>query len=429
MLSKVLALRQRPFVRNVVIMASGTAAAQLISFVLTPVITRLYGPEAYGLMGVFMAIIQTIAPVAALTYPIAVVLPKRDEDAKGLMKLSWYISIGLAAAAGILLLLFNEPIAQIFQIGDVAPFLFLIPVVIIFSAFLQVTEQWLVRTKQFEIPAKASFLQSLLTQGSKAGIGLFFPAAAVLVVLTAAGNGVKALIMMLFTNSTRAKSPNTVQEKGKSLRNLAKRYQDFPMFRAPQVLLNGMSQNIPVFVLSSFFGPAAAGFYSIGRTVLSLPIQLIGKSVGDVFYPRITEAGNNNENLTRLITKTTFALAAVGIIPFGTIVIAGPWLFSFVFGSDWVTAGEYARWMAVWVFTMFISLPSIKALPVLAAQAFHLKYTILMIIIRTGALLFGYYVFGNDVVAVVFFSISAAMLSLGLIVITLKISSKFNCRT
>src|SRR5699024_8595436 len=169
MLSKVLALRQRPFVRNVVIMASGTAAAQLISFVLTPVITRLYGPEAYGLMGVFMAIIQTIAPVAALTYPIAVVLPKRDEDAKGLMKLSWYISIGLAAAAGILLLLFNEPIAQIFQIGDVAPFLFLIPVVIIFSAFLQVTEQWLVRTKQFEIPAKASFLQSLLTQGSKAG--------------------------------------------------------------------------------------------------------------------------------------------------------------------------------------------------------------------------------------------------------------------
>lgn len=429
MLSKVLALRQRPFVRNVVIMASGTAAAQLISFVLTPVITRLYGPEAYGLMGVFMAIIQTIAPVAALTYPIAVVLPKRDEDAKGLMKLSWYISIGLAAAAGILLLLFNEPIAQIFQIGDVAPFLFLIPVVIIFSAFLQVTEQWLVRTKQFEIPAKASFLQSLLTQGSKAGIGLFFPAAAVLVVLTAAGNGVKALIMMLFTNSTRAKSPNTVQEKGKSLRNLAKRYQDFPIFRAPQVLLNGMSQNIPVFVLSSFFGPAAAGFYSIGRTVLSLPIQLIGKSVGDVFYPRITEAGNNNENLTRLITKTTFALAAVGIIPFGTIVIAGPWLFSFVFGSDWVTAGEYARWMAVWVFTMFISLPSIKALPVLAAQAFHLKYTILMIIIRTGALLFGYYVFGNDVVAVAFFSISAAMLSLGLIVITLKISSKFNCRT
>src|SRR5699024_2107276 len=358
-----------------------------------------------------------------------VVLPKRDEDAKGLMKLSWYISIRLAAVGGCLLLLLNDPIAQIFQIGDVAPFLFLIPVVIIFSAFLQVTEQWLVRTKQFEIPAKASFLQSLLTQGSKAGIGLFFPAAAVLVVLTAAGNGVKALIMMLFTNSTRAKSPNTVQEKGKSLRNLAKRYQDFPIFRAPQVLLNGMSQNIPVFVLSSFFGPAAAGFYSIGRTVLSLPIQLIGKSVGDVFYPRITEAGNNNENLTRLITKATFALAAVGIIPFGTIVIAGPWLFSFVFGSDWVTAGEYARWMAVWVSTMFISLPSIKALPVLAAQAFHLKYTILMIIIRTGALLFGYYVFGNDVVAVAFFSISAAMLSLGLIVITLKISSKFNCRT
>ncbi|HLR62767.1 MAG TPA: oligosaccharide flippase family protein [Lentibacillus sp.] len=418
---QVLTLLKRPFVRNVVIMASGTAAAQAISLALTPIITRLYGPEAYGLMGVFMAIIQTVAPVAALTYPIAVVLPKRDKDAKGLMRLSVYISIGIAAVAAIIIILFDKPIVELFQLGDIAPFLLLIPLVILFSAFMQTAEQWLVRTKQFGITAKAAFLQALIIQGSKAGIGFIHPAAAVLIVLTALGNGVKALLMVLL----RKKSPGDTNEGAISYRELGKRYRDFPVYRAPQVLINGISHNIPVLLLSGFFGPASAGFYSIGRTVLGLPIQLIGKSVGDVFYPRITEARDEGENLTHLIGKATLALTAIGIIPFGTIVLFGPWLFSFVFGADWATAGEYARWMSLWIFFIFVNQPSIKALPVLAAQAFFLKYSIVTIVIRTGALLGGYYIFTDDVAAVASFSIAAALLSLGLILMTLHISKTF----
>ncbi|WP_164667645.1 lipopolysaccharide biosynthesis protein [Virgibacillus doumboii] len=417
---RIIKLLKKPFVRNVIIMASGTAAAQVISLVITPIITRLYGPEAYGLMGVFMAIIQTVAPIAALTYPIAVVLPEQDNDARKLMRLSLYIAIGIAAASGSVLLLVNDFIIQLFQLGDIAPFLLLIPFVILFSALMQVAEQWLIRTKQFGINAKASFLQALIIQGSKAGIGFFHPTATVLVVLTALGNGVKALIMMLFTK----RSHNEENESTKSFRELMKKYRDFPIYRAPQVFINGISQNIPVLFLSAAFGPASAGFYTIGRTVLSLPVQLIGKAVGDVFYPRITEAGNNNENLTGLIMKATLALGTIGIIPFGTIIVFGPWLFSFVFGSDWITAGEYARWMSLWVFFMFINQPSINALPVLAAQAFHLKYTIVTIIIRTGALLAGFYFFADDVTAVAFFSIAAALLSMGLILGTLQISKK-----
>ncbi|GGJ98695.1 polysaccharide biosynthesis protein [Lentibacillus kapialis] len=413
-----LTLWKRPFVRNVVIMASGTAAAQAISLALTPIITRLYGPEAYGLMGVFMAIIQTVAPVAALTYPIAVVLPKREAEAKGLMRLSIYLSVGMAAVAALVIILFDKPLVQLFQLGDVAPFLLLVPLVILFSAFMQTNEQWLVRTKQFGVTAKASFLQALIVQGGKAGIGFIHPAATVLIVLTASANGIKALLMLLLTT----RYTGDANEEALSYRKLAKRYSDFPKYRAPQVFINGISHNIPVILLSGFFGPASAGFYSIGRTVLSLPIQLIGKSVGDVFYPRITEAEDKGENLTRLIARATVTLALIGIIPFGTIVLFGPWLFSFVFGSDWVTAGEYARWMSLWIFFIFVNQPCINALPVLAAQAFFLKYSIVTVIIRTAALLGGYVLFSDDVAAVASFSVAAALLSLGLILRTLHIS-------
>src|SRR5690606_27771088 len=127
-----------------------------------------------------------------------------------------------------------------------------------------------------------------------------------------------------------------------------------------------------------------AGFYGLGRRILQLPSELIGKAVGDVFYPRISEAANNGENLTYLIRKSTLMLSVIGIFPFGIVILSGPWLFGFVFGMEWIKAGEYARWLAVWLYFGFINRPSVRALPVLNAQAFHLAYTFIMLIVRVA---------------------------------------------
>lgn len=422
-------LRKHPFVKNVFIMASGTAAAQVITMALSPIITRLYGPEAFGLLGVFTATIAVITPIAAFTYPIAIVLPKSEQEAKGIIRLSLNISVTISIIVAVILMLFNESIVQLFNIGAITPFMYLIPLVILFAGLLQVTEQWLIRTKQFGITASVKFFHSLVLNGSKVGIGLFYPVAAVLIVLTVFGQLLNALMMIFgVIRKNNKNGQSSVLEDSSdplSLKKIAKRYKDFPLFRAPQVFINAASQSLPVLMLTSFFGPASAGFYSIGRTVLSIPSQLISKSVGDVFYPRISEAANNGENLTKLIIKSTFALAAIGVLPYGIIILFGPPLFAFVFGTEWVTAGEYARWIALWVFFMFINQPSVRALPVLSAQAFHLKFTFFTLITRTTVLAIGYFVFSSDLVAVALFGVSGGMLNIILILMSIQRSRNF----
>lgn len=422
---KVMKALNKPFVRNVAVMAGGTAAAQAITMALSPFITRLYGPEAFGLMGVFMAIIGIVAPVSALTYPIAIVLPKQEIAAKALIRLSLFITLGVSFVATVILLLFQSSIVQFFQLQEIASFLFLIPVVILFSGLLQTAEQWLIRTKQFAVTAKVTFFQAVIIQGSKVGVGLVYPLASVLIVLSALGKGVKALLLILFANRTDNQQPERTRP---AIKEVAKRHRDFPIYRAPEVFINASSQSLPMLMLTSFFGPASAGFYSIGKSVLSLPAQLIGKSVGDVFYPRISEAANNDENLTDLIKKATLSLGAVGLVPFGTVMLFGPWLFSFVFGAEWVTAGEYARWMALWTFFGFINRPSVMSLPVLSAQAFHLTLTIIMLIVRVIVLAIGYYVFSSDLAAIALFGVSGAILNSGLIIITLQKSKRYDLK-
>jgi len=417
-------LKKNSFIKNVFIVASGTAGAQALTMLLSPIITRIYGPEAFGVMGTFSAMINIIIPIAALTYPIAIVLPKQNEEARGLMKLSIFISIILSIFSLILILLFKDQIAKLFNLTEISSYLYFIPIVIIFAGLMQIMEQWLIRTKQFSINAKATFYQAAIVNIGKIGIGMLYPVAKVLVFFTAITNGLRAIMMYLFSNKIDVLSKKSKNSTDNNLRSIAKKYYDFPIYRAPQDLLDSASQSMPVIMLTTLFSPAAAGFFTIGRTVLRLPTNLIGKAVGDVFYPRIAEAANKKENMSKLILKATLALALVGLIPYGIIVLFGPFLFSFVFGSEWLVAGEYARWIALWSYSAFLNRPSVRSLPVLNAQRFHLIYTIFWTIIKLILLTIGYLVFNSDIIAIALFCLSGVVSNIILITYTNRLCRK-----
>lgn len=426
MSKKIYEILNKPFVKNVIVVATGTASAQAVTMAFSPVITRLYGPETFGVLGVFMAMVGIISPLAALTYPTAIVLPKSDREAKGLMKISIYIACLIATLTSILLFLLNKQIVSLFKIEAIAPFLYLVPIVIVFAAFLQVAQQWLIRTKEFRVTAKVTFINAMILNSAKASVGLFYPIASVLVILSTLGSALNAIMLIIGTRSAKHNMFGNSMSL-KLLRTIAEKYKDFPLFRAPQVFINAISQSLPILLLSSFFGPASAGLYSISRTVLIMPITLIGKSVGDVLYPRLTEAKEKDENFTRLIVIATLSLSAVGLIPFGTVVVFGSWLFEFVFGSEWSAAGDYAKWLALWLFFRFVSRPSIIAIPILNLQGRFLVYEIVSISLNIASLFIGFLLYKNDEIAIALSSLTGVIMYVFLIIWILRKSRIKEC--
>lgn len=416
-------LTQSKFVRNVAIVATGTAGAQAIAIGFAPIITRLYGPEAFGVLGSFMAILGVATPIAALTYPIAIVLPKSDADAIGLAKLSAGLALIIAAIAALILLIAGDWIARTLSLELISGLMLLIPVAMVFSAYQQILAQWLIRTKQFKITARVTVVQALAINSAKTGVGLVHPVATALIVLATLGLALHVLLLWLGIRGRRTVLPKT-DKSIDMFRKLAKRHRDFPLYRAPQVTLNALSQSLPVLMLASFFGPAAAGFYTLGKTVLGIPSTLIGKSVADVFYPRITEAVHNNENLSQLLLKATFIMSAVGLVPFTLVIAFGPWLFTFVFGAEWTMAGEYARWLALWSYFGFLNRPSVAAIAALGLQDFFLVYEILSVVLRALTLYIGFWLYESDIIAVALFSISGVILNSALVLYTLNKSKR-----
>ncbi|EKO3743048.1 oligosaccharide flippase family protein [Vibrio metschnikovii] len=425
MLTKLKKLSQSKFVRNVAIVATGTAGAQAITMAFSPIITRLYGPEAFGLLGTFMAILAIATPIAALTYPIAIVLPKSDCDALGIAKLSAFLAFIMSGLLAVIILILGDSLAVLLSIESIAGFLWLIPVAMLFAAFQQILQQWLIRKKQFKITAKVAVMQALMINSAKVGIGWFNPIGTMLIILATVGNALHALLLWAgLRKQPAAFVEEQENQQAISIKELAKRHKDFPLFRAPQVAINALSQGLPVLMLASFFGPASAGFYTLGKTVVGIPSALIGKSVGDVFYPRITTAAHNKENLFQLIFKSTLVLAAIGLIPFAIVIIFGPRLFAFVFGADWIVAGEYARWMALWMYFGFLNRPSVAAIATLRMQDIFLIYEILSVLMRMGSLYIGFLIFSDDIIAVMYFSITGVFLNSFLVLYTL-INSRY----
>lgn len=408
---RLIALSGRPFVRSVMLVASGSAAAQLITMVFSPIITRLYGPEAYGSMGVFMSIASVVSTAAALSYPIAIVLPRSDADALGLARLSIYVGIATSLVVTLVLYLFGLEFIELLNARAIAPFVYLIPVYMLITVMSAVAGQWLIRKKAFALLARVSVWQALLMGLTKAGLGVLHPTAGVLVATNTLGGLIGAVLMTLGWRGGPADDRTKAQvgESKRSAQEIAAQYRDFPLLRTPQVLLNALSHSLPVLMLTTFFGAASVGYYSIASAVLALPAGLIGNSVMQVFYPRITEAINRREDARALIVKATVGLALSGAVPFALLIAAGPILFERVFGAEWHTAGIYAQLLSIWLFFQYINRPAVSAIPALRLQRGLLIYELFSSATKVIALFLGYAIFDSDIAAIALFSIFGAI--------------------
>ncbi len=407
LIQKIKELSKSKFVRNVAIVATGTAGAQVITMAFAPIITRLYDPEAFGLLGTFVAVLGVLTPIAALSYPVAIVLPKSDADAKQLARLSAGLAFVIAGITALIILGVGDFIATALGMQAITAFLLLIPLAMLFSAFQQIFTQWLIRKKQFKITAKVAVIQALSINSVKAGVGWYHPIGAALIVIATVGEALYAGLLWLGISRRDVEQSNEEKSTG-SISQLAKRHKDFPLYRAPQILLNALSQSLPILILASFFGPAVAGFFALTKSALAAPAFLVGNSVGNVFYPKAVELYDNLERLHYFLFRTTLFLVFSGVIVFFPILLFGPWIFAFVFGADWLQAGEFAQWVSLWMIVSLAARPAISVIPVLGMQKSFMLIEMFFLPIKVISLYLGVLI-SNEALAVALYSVSSCV--------------------
>ena len=332
---------------------SGLVLAQLLDFLLSPVISRLYVPYAFGVLSIFLSLVNILNSISSFRIEQAILLPKEDEDSKDLTRVSISLLLFTSIVATIIVFLLPKELIAKFDIKEEDQYLlnFIGPAVLIFgfTFILNIRQNF---RHDYKNIAVSKILQSVGTNGAQISLAYGGLGAAGLILGKMIGGALSSLF--LYFNVL-------IKDKIKSFASIdlikenVKTYKDQVTSNTPHSLLTSMTGNIPILLLGIFFSPVAAGLYGFSYRVCYTPVKIISRSISNVLNKQLTEQFNQNIPGRRLVLKLIVVSLGISIPLNLTLFIWGPQLFRFVFGKDWMEAGIYARLLTPWFVLSFIA--------------------------------------------------------------------------
>jgi lipopolysaccharide exporter len=400
------------FFRNMLVLMSGTVLAQIVTVAAAPILTRLYDPSAFGIAAAFGAIVGFVVS-PTLCYDQALMLPKETKDSVNLLGLALLSVTGISMVMGVVCIAFSGPITAAAKTPELQPWLWLAPFAVFFAGLAQTLTAWSTRRKAFHRASISQVVRSVTTSGTQLGAGLQHAGFAALI-----GGGIlgDALASAALAGQVIGSDRHVIAGSfdRRRMRRLAWDYHEFPLFNSTKDWLNMLSQNVPLLLLSCYFGPTVTGCYALGVRVLQLPMNLVGISLSQVFFQKASETYNAGGNVHGLFRKTTLGLAALVAVPTVLALLFAPPVFAFVLGSQWWTAGEYARWLVFWLVVAFAATPALLCAQIYRKQKHLFLVNLGLLGGRTGALVVGGY-YCDALHTIILFSLVGVIFNAGII--------------
>lgn len=375
---------------------SGQTVSQGILLLTAPLFTRLYTPNDWGEFVIFMATVSVLAIFATGRYELAIPIAPTRASAASIALGSSLLTLGFAVITGLL--------------GFVVPLIFpnlldvrtmrweLLPLGVALAGWAQISYYGCIRRRQFARCSLSRIFQAVTTVTVQ--IGAFSLGSLGLQIAFLTG-----LIAQIAVLTVGLKTDLFAEVSRHTLMTCLHRYRAFAKYSTWSLLIQTVGLYLPAYAFSELFGSDVAGYYALSLRVLQLPIHMVGTSLGQAF---LAENTKQNSNLADN-TATLFSCLLNISIPFAIgMMFWGEPLFTFVFGEQWMTSGQMAQWMGIWLATVLIGLPISEVLVILERQTLSLYFNILLLFARLMCVAVGIF-FHDFMLVVALLSITSAL--------------------
>lgn len=326
--------------QGILALAGGTAGGQALTVLVAPVLTRLFSPDSFGTFSYVLAVVTVIASVAALKLELAIPLARNDSDAQRLVRISLFSAAISAIVSAATVLLFPDSLARLLQF-DLGPSVVWLAILILLTSWFVVMGQAALRQREYAAVAKRTLSQALGTAAGQLVAGTITPHATGLLAGQTFGRAL-GILALSRTNRDLLSRPRH-GTYGAVLRE----YRAFPLVFAPSALLNATGSQLPVILITAWYGTEASGFLGIAQRVAMVPAAVIGTAVGQVFCGELSaRLRSGNLDNRRLYLSSSLRLGAIGVLITLVLIALPPLVFPALFGTSWAQAGGFAQAMA-----------------------------------------------------------------------------------
>lgn len=349
------------FARNVLTLMGGTAIAQAIPLLASPLLTRLYTPEQFGALALLLAIANPLSLLVCGRYELTVVLPRDDERANALARLGLLLAVAVSLLLASVIWLLRDTFTAWLGGGAALVPLMVSPALFLLMGFFQPLNNWLIRKQAF----RAMGLNKMVQTSSITLVSLVLGLAAYQHGLMAGYVVGWAAFVAIGVLQVRWKGFRFRPLDLPAMRGAAAEYRSFPLYNALPSVLNTATLSVPVFLLAQLFAEEVTGQFNLCRQTILVPVTFMATSFMQVYMQRAGQTVAEGGAVLPALRGGVRMLGTLALALVLSLIVAGPWLFGFVFGAQWVVAGEYARILALPIALQLIVVPLTPLLPAL----------------------------------------------------------------
>ncbi len=380
--------RDSKFFTDVLKLVSGSGFVQAFRVLISPVLSRLFLPEYFGVLQNFLSISKPLGIISSLRYDRAILLPKDRDEAANMLVLSFGITLIFSTVLLGAVALYGQTVARALNSPELADYLWFVPFFVAALGIFESLRQWNSRERKYMRLSIAQVGSEVLGDGLTAGFGFAgFASGSIMILMQVLGQffATIAFGFLVFKEDLKY---ILGQLDWATMRAGLVKYKKLPMFNLWGNLIANAALYIPGILLSMYFSPTVAGFYAMGNNAIRLPVSVVGNSIGQVFYQRCARAYHEG-GVKQIVEGTLKHLIVFSLFPMLLISIIGKELFVIAFGARWLEAGQYSQILSLWVFFVFITVPISYIPNIFDRNEKFLVFQLFNLATRVGSLVYG----------------------------------------
>ena len=233
--------------KNIVTLMTGTSIAQALPIAISPILTRLYTPEEFGLFALYVAIASIAAVVVTGRYELAIMLPKENGAAINITSLALCLTCVLSSILFLLIIIFNKNITYLLGSPEISNWLYFIPLSTLLVGIYQSLSYWNNRQGSYKNMALSRVSQGSASATVQLSCGYKALGAAGLIGGHILGQAISTFLLLRIMFHHDKRELKQVSQKNIILQ--AKKYSHFPKFMIPGQLANVTSSYVPILLL------------------------------------------------------------------------------------------------------------------------------------------------------------------------------------
>lgn len=362
------------YLKSILLLTSGSMLGQIIGFIGSMIMTRMYTASEIGIMTTIVSISGIFAPVINARFDFALVKEQKERYILALVKMSIYIGIALSLIVSLVSYIYFIGIE-----GFISPFISILFVflILVIQAFSNVFKSYNNNIGDFKTMTSVIVMRRFAEEISMAIFGLLGWKAIGLLISRVIGQyfGMKREI-----KNIKKKYKEIISVQWQDMTEAYNIHKRQLYYSAPAALMNAGSYSLISLVVGKYFGLEILGVYAISFAVLGLPLSVISGNVSKVYFSEASKEYAIKGTFNESTNKTLVFLIIVAIVLFLIMYYIFPMIVPFIYGSKYEMSGFMIRILAPMFAVRFVSSAINTGLVVCNKQSFELIIQIMFML-------------------------------------------------